>query len=115
MQIFVHYLTGKFFSLECESIDTIAHIMARVQDKEGIPPDQQRFIFSGKQLSGFSENKTLAEAGIQEKSSIYLVTRLRGGGGGEYVSFFSNFNATTDRILVGICRGFYMLYIMPAN
>ncbi|KAG6481192.1 hypothetical protein ZIOFF_053574 [Zingiber officinale] len=76
MMIKVKTLTGKEIEIDIEPTDTIDRIKERVEEKEGIPPVQQRLIYAGKQLA---DDKTAKEYNIEGGSVLHLVLALRGG------------------------------------
>ncbi|KAI5867065.1 hypothetical protein GGS23DRAFT_593797 [Durotheca rogersii] len=78
MMIKVRTLTGKLISLDVEPTSKIEDVKKKVEEKEGITPDQQRLIYGGKQLH---DQVTMADAGIVPDATLHLVLTLRGGGG----------------------------------
>ena len=76
MQLNVKTLSGKTITLEVEPDEPVERLKAKIQEKEGILPDQQRIIFGGRQLDSM---KTLSDYDINDGSTLNLVLRLRGG------------------------------------
>ncbi|KAK4444295.1 ubiquitin [Podospora aff. communis PSN243] len=76
MQLKIRTLTGREIELDVEPTDKVAQIKEKVEEKEGIPPAQQRLIYGGKQMV---DDKTASDYQLEGGCTLHLVLALRGG------------------------------------
>jgi len=94
MQLFVKTLTGKTVSIEVEEGESIEDVKAKIAEKEGIPPEQQRLIFGGQQLQ---DAKTLDDYDVGDDATLHLVLRLRGGGVKAWLNQITSATSSSSR------------------